>query len=207
MEADGEIETIPSNVTMDSAQAQQQDAVDVSSWVCMYPSYFCKERSLSNGRRVPLESALPSVCAAEVYEATKRVVPPEYVRIENKTYCRDYLNRGRIRVSLKDCSAKAKNRQQLFLAVAKELPFVRSAMEQAQAMAQAQLKPNKKNKGAKDAAAAIESAKDVAAMAAAAAAEEGEESSAAAAAAASSSGGSSSQARGGSSKKGKKGRR
>lgn len=149
-------------------QQQRGAPPDFRRWVCVYPAYFDGKRSAGDGRRVPMARAIDRPFAHEVLEAAARCVPPNRVLMENKTYGRDYLNRGRIRVKLFDDETHAPlipalpNRKALFLAIGRELPNVRAEMIKAEEAARA--KEGQKGKKAK-AAGAIESAKDVAAAA------------------------------------------
>ncbi|KAJ1971216.1 signal recognition particle subunit, partial [Dimargaris xerosporica] len=74
---------------------------DDAAWVCLYPAYFDRSRSLQMGRRVSHDVAVDRPKARHIAEAVSRL----HLRLlyePEKIYPRDFLNPGRVKVELKD---------------------------------------------------------------------------------------------------------
>ncbi|KAJ1821831.1 signal recognition particle subunit [Coemansia sp. RSA 2675] len=68
-------------------------------WVCLYPLYFDKTRSVEKGRRVPLSIAVDSPHGRQMAVAVKEV-GLNVCYEPNKSHPRDFFTPGRIRVQL-----------------------------------------------------------------------------------------------------------
>lgn len=70
-------------------------------WEVMYPVYFNKDRSHSEGRRVPIEYAVEDPVSQTLIEALKSISIPAVLEPE-RTHPKDWANPGRVRYLLKD---------------------------------------------------------------------------------------------------------
>eukprot|EP00271_Cylindrocystis_brebissonii_P023398 TRINITY_DN9687_c0_g1_i1.p1 TRINITY_DN9687_c0_g1~~TRINITY_DN9687_c0_g1_i1.p1 ORF type:complete len:154 (-),score=26.40 TRINITY_DN9687_c0_g1_i1:822-1283(-) len=96
--------------------------VDRSRWVCVYPVYLNSKRTVAQGRRIVLSSAVENPTLAELCGCC------EYLRLcfhpePDKGYSRDLMERGRLRVQLKKddgtlANPFVPNRKTLFLKLA-----------------------------------------------------------------------------------------
>ncbi|KAJ2385294.1 signal recognition particle subunit [Coemansia sp. RSA 2603] len=98
-------------------------------WVCLYPLYFDKSRSLDSGRKVALSLAIYAPHGRQLLVAAKKA-GFDVVYEPNKTHPRDFFNPGRVRVRLfDDVSGRPVNgsvgsRKKLLEVVAREMAGV-----------------------------------------------------------------------------------
>mmetsp|Transcript_7354 Transcript_7354/g.10865 ORF Transcript_7354/g.10865 Transcript_7354/m.10865 type:complete len:128 (-) Transcript_7354:426-809(-) len=80
---------------------------DISRWTCIYTSYLNSKVPQSLGRRVNKGVAVENPKAQEISEVLQFLKLPHC--IENKAFPRDILDRGRVRVMLKNESNEFNN--------------------------------------------------------------------------------------------------
>ncbi|MES1918083.1 hypothetical protein MHBO_000104 [Bonamia ostreae] len=68
-------------------------------WNCIYLPYLDSRKKISEGRKVALKYCVPDVRTSEISTALKQLKFEH--KVEKKSYCRDFLSVGRIRVELK----------------------------------------------------------------------------------------------------------
>lgn len=109
----------------DSEEFKSQDIQesDFKDWQLLYPVYFDKNKTVSEGRRVPLELAVENPLGQTIAEACKYLTLPSIYEA-HKTHPKDWANPGRVRVQLKDDPAldlpphNVKNKRHLYRLVA-----------------------------------------------------------------------------------------
>jgi len=94
-------------------------------WVVIYPIYINAKKSRSEGRRISTQGAVETPTLNEVVAALKKL-GLQYKEEADKKYPRDFNQRGRVRVCLKDAkgnpaNANIKKRKQLLESVAKSI--------------------------------------------------------------------------------------
>ncbi|KAJ1727479.1 signal recognition particle subunit [Coemansia sp. Benny D160-2] len=77
------------------------DAAQFKDWVCLYPLYFDKGRSLNRGRKVPATLAVDSPYGKQLSMAVKEAGFSVCYE-PNKSHPRDFFTAGRVRVKLFD---------------------------------------------------------------------------------------------------------
>ncbi|KAA6429867.1 MAG: signal recognition particle 19 kDa -like [Trebouxia sp. A1-2] len=115
--------------------------------VILYPNYINAKKTIAEGRRIPKDKGKDACENPNVVEmvdcCTKGLKLP--AQIEDKSYSRDWLVRGRIRVQLKDDGGKAlvadiPSRTALMLRIAELVPKHPMRSKRAQAQLQQQEK-------------------------------------------------------------------
>ncbi|KAJ1960157.1 signal recognition particle subunit [Dipsacomyces acuminosporus] len=81
------------------------DAGQFRKWVCLYPLYFDKQRSIEQGRKVPKELAVESPHGRQLSRAVKEV-GFNVCYEPHKSHPRDFFTPGRVRVQLFDDQGK-----------------------------------------------------------------------------------------------------
>ncbi|KAI8323881.1 signal recognition particle, SRP19 subunit, partial [Martensiomyces pterosporus] len=81
------------------------DASRFKTWICLYPLYFDKSRSIEQGRKVPKELAVESPHGRQLSMAVKEV-GFNVCYEPNKSHPRDFFTPGRVRVQLFDDSGR-----------------------------------------------------------------------------------------------------
>ncbi|KAJ1953447.1 signal recognition particle subunit, partial [Dispira parvispora] len=76
------------------------DDTAFKSWVCLYPAYFDKSRSVQQGRRVMKALAVDRPRARQIAEAASSL-ELQILYEPDKIYPRDLLNPGRVKVQLR----------------------------------------------------------------------------------------------------------
>ncbi|KAJ1721427.1 signal recognition particle subunit [Coemansia erecta] len=84
-----------------AAEATSADMSRSKKWVCLYPLYFDKSRSLDGGRKVSLALAIYAPHGRQLLVAAKKA-GFDVVYEPGKTHPRDFFNPGRVRVRLFD---------------------------------------------------------------------------------------------------------
>ncbi|KAJ1950747.1 signal recognition particle subunit [Linderina macrospora] len=102
-------------------------------WVCLYPLYFDKARSVDQGRKVPKELAIDQPFARQIADAVKQV-GFNVCYEPGKLHPRDFFNPGRVRVQLFDDEHRPmrndiRTRKKLMRCVAEKMPFVQVERE------------------------------------------------------------------------------
>ncbi|KAJ1915878.1 signal recognition particle subunit [Tieghemiomyces parasiticus] len=103
-----------------------EDSSQFKSWICLYPIYFDRNRSVQDGRRVGKDLAVDRPRAQHLAEAVSDLHLQLLFEPE-KIHPRDFLNPGRVKVQLKNpdgspALASIPNRNTLYQRVAKLLP-------------------------------------------------------------------------------------
>lgn len=112
--------------------------------VILYPNYINAKKTVAEGRRIPKERACENPNVVEMVDCCiKGLKLP--AQIEDKSYSRDWLVRGRLRVQLKDDAGKPlvadiPTRTALMLRIAELVPKHPSRSKRAQALQQQQEK-------------------------------------------------------------------
>ncbi|KAJ1863519.1 signal recognition particle subunit [Coemansia sp. RSA 1722] len=104
------------------------DAARFKNWICLYPLYFDKSRSVEQGRKVPLSVAIFAPHGRQLSVAVKQA-GFNVCYEPNKTHPSDFFNPGRARVQLFDDSGRpmqhgVDSRKKLMLAVAEKMAHV-----------------------------------------------------------------------------------
>jgi len=73
--------------------------------VVVYPNYLNAKKSVAEGRRIPRERACDNPQIIEMLDSCVKGLKLS-AQVEDKSYSRDWLVRGRIRVQLKDSNGK-----------------------------------------------------------------------------------------------------
>jgi len=117
--------------------------VDRSRWVCIYPVYINKKKTLAEGRRIPKEAAVDDpnllAMAKSLHSMGFQFLPEPH-----KAYSRDIFERGRIKVQLKKDDGSpvythVPNRNTLLLKLAQMVPRFTEGTEKPQDPMQAAL--------------------------------------------------------------------
>ncbi|GAB2276690.1 signal recognition particle 19kDa [Dionaea muscipula] len=93
--------------------------------VILYPIYINSKKTIAEGRRISIEKACENPTCIEIVDCCKYLKLP--CKIEDKAYPRDFMQRGRVRVSLKRedgtlSNADISSRKQLMLRVSEMVP-------------------------------------------------------------------------------------
>ncbi|AOW07521.1 signal recognition particle protein [Yarrowia lipolytica] len=115
----------PGTQVFDSEEFKNQEIQesDFKDWQIVYPVYFDKNKTVGEGRRVPLELAVENPLGQTIAEACKMLTLPSIYEA-HKTHPKDWANPGRVRVQLKDDPAlglpphSVKNKRHLFRLIA-----------------------------------------------------------------------------------------
>ena len=104
----------------------KDEDLDMSKWVCVYPCYIDKMRSMSQGRRVPRECAVERPNVIEIKDSCQHLGLA--CLVEDKSHPADFFSRGRVRVMLRrpdngePISKDVANRKQLLREICKLVP-------------------------------------------------------------------------------------
>ena len=88
---------------------QTKDPTNPERWVVVYPAYLDSTKTAAEGRKIGKNKGVSKPDIREVIKAVSDGTFPLPAKIENKTYCRDYLTRGRLRVQLKNADGSPLN--------------------------------------------------------------------------------------------------
>ncbi|PXF48804.1 Signal recognition particle 19 kDa protein [Gracilariopsis chorda] len=107
--------------------------VDPRRWVVIYPPYIDKNRKEKEGRKIAKEKCVEKPNMKEVFDCATLLRLQTALELD-KAYCRDYWQRGRIRVRLFDDDGKPirpdiANRRTLYSKVAELIPEHRRQVE------------------------------------------------------------------------------
>ncbi|GAQ82691.1 signal recognition particle 19 kDa protein [Klebsormidium nitens] len=99
---------------------------ECSRWNCIYPAYIDKKKSSQQGRRVLATLAAENPQAYEIADCCTYFKLPTVLEL-NKSYSRDFLQPGRVRVQIKredgsPVNPAIPNRKKLLEEVAKMVP-------------------------------------------------------------------------------------
>ncbi|CAF0867041.1 unnamed protein product [Brachionus calyciflorus] len=105
---------------------------DKARWICFYPSYINNKRTVSEGRKIPMKSAVENPTLSEIKDVLLNA--GFSIELENKVFPRElnkYDNRGRIRVQLRNddgtpVKSDFKDRESIFLYVAETIPKLKT---------------------------------------------------------------------------------
>jgi len=108
-----------------STRNQNLDDDDESKWICIYPVYINSKKTMKEGRRLPKSQAVDNPTASEIAEVCRQL--GFLVKLEGeKSYSRDFLLKGRVRVQLKvdgnPVNALIPSRKSLMKKVAIQIP-------------------------------------------------------------------------------------
>merc|ERR1719233_950785 len=109
---------------------QQKFGVDPKRWRCIYPCYLNKKKTIAEGRKIAKEFCVEQPHPSDIAEVCKYLGLPFYIEL-NKKHPRDFFNRSRVRVLLKneDGTLRRKDvptRYQLLIALGKMIPKLES---------------------------------------------------------------------------------
>ncbi|KAJ1643601.1 signal recognition particle subunit [Coemansia asiatica] len=103
------------------------DASKFKDWICLYPLYFDKSRSLEQGRKVPLGKAIFAPHGRQLSVAVKQA-GFNVCYEPNKRHPRDFFNAGRVRVELFNgggpVNRAVDSRKKLMMVVAEKMALV-----------------------------------------------------------------------------------
>eukprot|EP00929_Paragymnodinium_shiwhaense_P007110 TRINITY_DN111061_c0_g1_i1.p1 TRINITY_DN111061_c0_g1~~TRINITY_DN111061_c0_g1_i1.p1 ORF type:complete len:160 (-),score=49.92 TRINITY_DN111061_c0_g1_i1:115-594(-) len=104
--------------------------VDTSKWNVLYPHYINSKLTYSEGRRISTAKAVPNPVAPEMAQVCEFLKLPYKLEM-NKSYPRDWMIRGRIRVMLKTPEGKfthpeVQSKQQLMLKMGELIPTLKN---------------------------------------------------------------------------------
>eukprot|EP00899_Mesostigma_viride_P007916 jgi/Mesvir1/17125/Mv07557-RA.1 len=100
---------------------------DVSRWKIIYPCYINSKKTIAEGRLIGVSKAVDNPTIAEIQATLTHLKMP--LRVEaDKCYSRDYMQRGRVRVQLKNADGTLvnptfPNRHALLLEIARLIPL------------------------------------------------------------------------------------
>ncbi|GLT91454.1 hypothetical protein SLE2022_093400 [Rubroshorea leprosula] len=99
---------------------------NTKKWVVFYPVYINSKKTAAEGRRISLSKACENPTCVEIGDCCNHLKLPSVIEID-KAYPRDFMQRGRVRVSLKGEDGTLYNptissRKQLMLHVAELVP-------------------------------------------------------------------------------------
>eukprot|EP00053_Salpingoeca_punica_P002875 m.39957 g.39957 ORF g.39957 m.39957 type:complete len:161 (-) comp11829_c0_seq1:146-628(-) len=128
-----------------------KDHANPLRWVVLYPVYLDAKKTVAEGRRLPLKKALDAPTLEEIKTAlteTKKIGLK--FALEDKCYPRDFSQRGRFRIQLRNtdgslCNPAIPNRNAVFEAVADAISKTTArltAKKEAEAAAKAQAAAN-----------------------------------------------------------------
>lgn len=99
---------------------------NIKKWVVVYPVYINSKKTVAEGRRISVSKACEAPTCLEIADCCKHLKIPAVIEID-KAYPRDFMQRGRVRVQLKNEDGTLYNpaitsRKQLMLQVADLVP-------------------------------------------------------------------------------------
>ncbi|XP_077251334.1 signal recognition particle 19 kDa protein-like isoform X2 [Tasmannia lanceolata] len=102
------------------------DVPNIKRWTVFYPVYINSKKTLAEGRRISTSKACENPTCVEIADSCNFLKLPFAIEID-KAYPRDFMQRGRVRVSLKKEDGTLYNpaissRKQLMLQVAEMVP-------------------------------------------------------------------------------------
>eukprot|EP00747_Dinoflagellata_sp_TGD_P161803 gnl/TRDRNA2_/TRDRNA2_178728_c0_seq1.p1 gnl/TRDRNA2_/TRDRNA2_178728_c0~~gnl/TRDRNA2_/TRDRNA2_178728_c0_seq1.p1 ORF type:complete len:165 (+),score=43.12 gnl/TRDRNA2_/TRDRNA2_178728_c0_seq1:92-586(+) len=104
--------------------------IDTSKWSILYPNYLNSKKSRPQGRRIATANAVEHPHPAEMAEICEYLKIPHVLEM-HKSYPRDWLIRGRVRVLLKTpegafTNAEVHTKEQLLLKMGELIPKLKS---------------------------------------------------------------------------------
>lgn len=118
--------------------------IDIFRWICIYPAYINKNKTLAEGRRLPKEQCIDNPTPHEMRDVLSAA--GFKIGVENKLYSRERSKemsaRGRIRVQLKNDDGSLYHpsypkRESIMLHLTEMIPKLKSRqMKQEQTQAQ-----------------------------------------------------------------------
>ncbi|KAK6935572.1 Signal recognition particle, SRP19 subunit [Dillenia turbinata] len=99
---------------------------NIKKWIVLYPVYINSKKTIAEGRRICTTKACENPTCIEIGDCCNHLKLPFAIEID-KAYPRDFMQRGRVRVSLKREDGTFYNpaitsRKQLMLHVAELVP-------------------------------------------------------------------------------------
>jgi len=109
---------------------EEKYGVDPKKWRCVYPCYLNKNKTLQEGRKIAKKYCVEHPHPSDIAEVAKYFGLPFYIEL-NKTHPRDFFNRSRVRVLLKNKDGSLRrqdipNRYSLLIALGKMIPKLES---------------------------------------------------------------------------------
>eukprot|EP01084_Bolivina_argentea_P095222 171207_1 len=116
--------------TVNTDALEQKYGVDPKRWRCIYPCYLNIKKTIAQGRKISKKYCVEQPHPSDIADVCKYLGLPFYMEL-NKTHPRDFFNRSRVRVLLKDKDGNFKrddivNRYQLLIALGKMIPKLES---------------------------------------------------------------------------------
>ncbi|XP_056176947.1 signal recognition particle 19 kDa protein-like [Syzygium oleosum] len=104
----------------------EEQIPNIKKWVVLYPVYINPKKTIAEGRRICVTKACENPTCIEIGDCCSRLKLRFAIKID-KTYPRDFMQRGRVRVLLKREDGTLYNpaissRKQLMLHVAELVP-------------------------------------------------------------------------------------
>ncbi|KAK3030622.1 hypothetical protein RJ639_035826 [Escallonia herrerae] len=102
------------------------DVPNIKKWNILHPVYINSKKTITEGRRINASKACENPTCAEIGDCCSHLKIPFAIEID-KAYSRDFMQRGRVRVSLKREDGTLYNpaissRKELMLHVAELVP-------------------------------------------------------------------------------------
>eukprot|EP00761_Pharyngomonas_kirbyi_P013313 gb/GECH01013341.1/.p1 GENE.gb/GECH01013341.1/~~gb/GECH01013341.1/.p1 ORF type:complete len:178 (+),score=63.25 gb/GECH01013341.1/:1-534(+) len=111
----------------------KQVTVDPKTCQVLYPAYIDSSKTVSDGRRIPVEKCVENPTAKQMSESLENLGYKCFVE-EDKRYPRDWMKAGRVRVLWKVNNKLIKpdhpTKRNLLTAIAQEVPSVPSRKEE-----------------------------------------------------------------------------
>ncbi|OZJ01788.1 hypothetical protein BZG36_05259 [Bifiguratus adelaidae] len=108
----------------------EMDSSAYKSWICLYPIYIDKSKSLPQGRKISKEKAVDNPTGFHMAHAARQL-GFSVVYEHHKAHPKDFFNPGRVRVQLKHnnipLNSNIKTRQQLAERIAQLLPSIQKS--------------------------------------------------------------------------------
>ncbi|KAL5700542.1 signal recognition particle 19kDa [Ranunculus cassubicifolius] len=106
--------------------SEEEEVVNVKKWVVFYPIYINSKKTIAQGRRITATKACENPTCVEIHDCCRHLKLKSVIETE-KAYPRDFMQRGRVRVLLKNedgtlCNPAIGSRKQLMLEVAELVP-------------------------------------------------------------------------------------
>ncbi|KAL2547605.1 Signal recognition particle 19 kDa protein [Forsythia ovata] len=129
------------------------DIQNIKKWIVFYPIYINSKKTIAEGRRINVSKACENPTYAEIYDCCSHLKLPCAIESE-KSYPRDFMQRGRVRVQLKREDGSLYNpaissRKQLMLHVAELVPRHPGRTKKQEPASASTAGPSKSGKGGK----------------------------------------------------------
>ncbi|KAI5658816.1 hypothetical protein M9H77_27609 [Catharanthus roseus] len=130
------------------------DIKNIKKWIVIYPVYINSKKTIAEGRRINVSKACENPTCAEIHDCCLHLKLPSAIELD-KAYPRDFMQRGRVRVQLKNedgtfFNPTISSRKQLMMQVAELVPrHPGRTRKQEPAASSSAAGPSKSGKGGK----------------------------------------------------------